>query len=114
MAGARRLLALTALLAVFVTGTANASAPLPAFDGVVLAGLLAATFLLPLTPGSETGRALCWLAACAAAALTLQSVLGSAGPWIHYRDAAAAAAPNATFEWDSCTGPTAGRIRRPP
>ncbi len=104
MRATRRVLALAALLAVFVTGTANAPSPLPAFDGVVLAALVAATLLLPLASASETGRALCWLAVCGAAALAVQSALGSASPWIHYRDAGAADV-NGTFQWDQVYGP---------
>ena len=104
MLATRRVLALAALLAVFVTGTANAPSPLPAFDGVVLAALVAATLLLPFASGSETGRALCWLAVCGAAALSVQAALSSANPWIHYRDAAGADA-GGTFQWDQLYGP---------
>ena len=105
MLATRRAAALGALLAIFVTGTANASASVPAFDGVVLMGLLAAALLLPLPSAREAGRALCWLAVCAAAALAVQSALRSAAPWIHYRDPSAAAATSATFQWDQLYGP---------
>src|SRR6185312_17340194 len=57
MFATRRALALGALLAIFVTGTANAQVSVPAFDGVVLLGLLAAALLLPLPSASDTGRA---------------------------------------------------------
>jgi transglutaminase-like putative cysteine protease len=105
MLATRRAAALGALLAIFLTGTANASASVPAFDGVVLMGLLAAALLLPLPSAREAGRALCWLAVCAAAALAVQSALRSAAPWIHYRDPSAAAATSATFQWDQRYGP---------
>ena len=104
----RRALALAALLAIFVTGTANAPASVPAFDGVVLMALLAATLLAPLTASSEIGRALCWLAACAGVALAVQAVLRSDGPWIHYREPAAAASTaigGVTFQWAQLYGP---------
>jgi transglutaminase-like putative cysteine protease len=103
----RRALALAALLAIFVTGTANAPASVPAFDGVVLMALLAATVLAPLTAASEIGRALCWLAACAGIALAVQAALRSDGPWIHYREPSAAAATTAgvTFQWAQLYGP---------
>ena len=104
MLATRRVLAVAALLAVFVAGTANAPSPLPTLDGVVLAALVAATLLLPFASGSETGRALCWLAVCGAAALTAQSALSSSNPWIHYRDAAASPL-SATFQWDQMYGP---------
>ena len=104
MLATRRALALAALLAVFVTGTANAPSPLPALDGVVLATLVAATLLLPFASGSETGRAFCWLAVCGAVALTAQSVLSSPNPWIHYRDAGISKT-SASFEWDQLYGP---------
>ncbi len=103
----RRALALAGLLAIFVIGTANAPASVPAFDGVVLVALLAATVLAPLTAASEAGRALLWLAACAAAALAVQAALRSDGPWIHYREpgAAAAAGAGVTFQWTQLYGP---------
>ena len=101
----RRALALGGLLAIFVTGTANAPASVPAFDGFVLMALVAATLLLPLSAASEAGRALCWLAVCAAAALAVQGALRSSGPWIHYREAGAAAASSASFQWDQLYGP---------
>ncbi len=105
----RRALALAALLAIFVTGTANAPASVPAFDGVVLMALLAATLLAPLTAASEVGRALCWLAACAGVALAVQAVLRADGPWIHYREPSAVAASTAiggvTFQWAQLYGP---------
>src|SRR6185312_6365546 len=104
MLATRRVLAVAALLAVFVAGTANAPSPLPTLDGVVLAALVAATLLLPFASGSETGRALCWLAVCCAAALTAQSALSSSNPWIHYRDAAASPL-SATFQWHQMCGP---------
>jgi protein-glutamine gamma-glutamyltransferase len=103
----RRALALAALLAIFVTGTANAPASVPAFDGVVLLALLAATLLAPLIASSDVGRALCWLAACAGVALAVQAALRSDGPWIHYREPAAAAATGngVTFQWAQLYGP---------
>ncbi len=110
---ARRVLALGALLAIFVIGTANAPASIPAFDGVVLMVLLAATLLAPMTAASDVGRALCWLAASAAAALAVQAALRTDGPWIHYREPVAAAATTASgvsFQWNQLYGPdrTAG------
>src|ERR1700759_5310902 len=105
----RRALALAALLAIFVTGTANAPASVPAFDGVVLMALLAATLLAPLTAASETGRALFWLAAWAGGALAGEGRLRSDGPWIHYREPSATAATTAiggvTFQWAQLYGP---------
>jgi transglutaminase-like putative cysteine protease len=105
MLATRRALALGALLAIFVTGTANAPTSVPAFDGFVLMALLAGALLLPLPAASDTGRALCWLAVCAAAALSVQAALRSAGPWIQYREAASAATPSASFQWDQLYGP---------
>ncbi|HXB15126.1 MAG TPA: transglutaminase-like domain-containing protein [Solirubrobacteraceae bacterium] len=111
MIAGRRAFALGALLAIFVTGTANAPASVPAFDGIVLMGLVAAALLLPLTAASETGRALCWVAACAAAAVAVQAALRPAGPWIHYREPSAVAATTAntragvSFQWAELYGP---------
>jgi transglutaminase-like putative cysteine protease len=107
MLAGRRVLALAGLLAIFMVGTANAPASVPAFDGVVLMALLAATLLAPVTAASEAGRALRWLAACAVAALAVQAALRSDAPWIHYREPGAAAATTAgvTFQWAQLYGP---------
>ena len=107
----RRAFALGALLAIFVTGTANAPASVPAFDGIVLMGLVAAALLLPLTAASQTGRALCWVAVCAAGAVAVQAALGPAGPWIRYREPSAVAATTSSagarvsFQWAELYGP---------
>lgn len=103
--GARRVLALGALLGLFVTGAANTPGSLPVIDGLVLLALVAATMLAPLSSASQASRALCWLAVCGVAALAVQSALGRSAPWIHYREGPASRGDTAAFQWDELYGP---------
>jgi transglutaminase-like putative cysteine protease len=100
----RRVIAVAALVAIFLTGTANAPGALPAVDGLVLLALTAGALLLPLASAPEAARAARWLAACGVAALLAQGALRSSHPWLHYRDGTGAA-PGAFFQWDQLYGP---------
>jgi hypothetical protein len=102
--GARRALALLALVGVFLAGAANTPAPLPAFQGLLLLALIAAA-LLPGAAAPQAGRAARWLIACTVGALIAQAALSSARPWLDYRDAGATAGPSGSFQWDQRYGP---------
>jgi transglutaminase-like putative cysteine protease len=101
----RRAVALAALVGIFVAGAANTPGSLPAIQGLVLLGLIAASLLLPAVPAEETGRAGRWLAAFAVTALIAESALGSMPPWIPYRDGGLAAGASASFQWNQLYGP---------
>ncbi len=103
----RRAAALLALVAVFLTGAANTPSPLPALQGLVLLALAAGTLLRPTAPAREGARALRWLGVCGLLALTAESALAGAGPWLDYRDGGAGQASGVAFQWDQLYGPIA-------
>jgi hypothetical protein len=106
-AGTRRPLALLALLAIFLMGAANTPGYLPAVQGLALL-VLSAGLLLGAVHVREAGRATRWLGLCALAALLAQAALGSAHPWLNYRDRRVGSvnvAAGVSFQWNPSYGP---------
>ncbi len=102
----RSVAALAVLLALYITGLANATGPASGFQGAALLLLIVAWLWAPTLAPANVGRAGLWLVACSAGALALAPALSSSRPWIDYRhwDPTPAALAS-SFQWDELYGP---------
>ncbi len=104
---ARSVAALAVLLALYLTGLANAGAESASgFQGAALLVLIAAWLWAPTIAASQLTRAAGWLVLCGALALIAAPALSANRPWIDYRQWVASPAGQAsTFQWDQLYGP---------
>jgi protein-glutamine gamma-glutamyltransferase len=105
--GARQLVALTLLLALYVLGVVDSNGGWATGEGLLLLALLAAWLWLPRVRSRRLGGALAWLAAAGALAAALAGPLGGAQAWLNYRawNLLGASEPGDAFAWDQTYGP---------
>ena len=101
---ARRLAALSVLIAIFLAGVANETGAAWRVQGIVLLLLIAAWLWLPRLRAADVPRAGRWLLACVVGALALAPTLSAGRPWIDYH-AWNPLAVATTFQWDQLYGP---------
>jgi protein-glutamine gamma-glutamyltransferase len=105
--GARQLVALALLLALYVLGVVDSNGGWATGEGLLLLALLAAWLWLPGLRSRRLSAALVWLAAAGALAAALAGPLGGAEAWLNYRawNLLGASHPGDAFAWDQTYGP---------
>ena len=111
---ARSVAALAVLLALYLTGLANAGGESASgFQGAALLVLIAAWLWAPTIAASQLSRAAGWLVLCGALALLAAPALSANRPWIDYPTGwRARPVRRAASSGISCTGRFPGRVRR--